>query len=219
MSINGKKFYSELNVTTSGVTVYATQWPLSGQTEISLTPGDGIPVGPLINAGEVLQILPLAGRTLTRDVMAMEELARSLNNPPSDWNGDPCLPQQHSWTGVTCSRGKLARVITLNLTNAGLSGSLPPSISNLTALKNLWLGGNELSGTIPKMASLKALQTLHLENNKFEGSLPESLGQLPNLREILLQNNKLNGSIPDALQDKNGINLQVSPGNDWSESR
>ncbi|KAK3412398.1 probable LRR receptor-like serine/threonine-protein kinase At1g67720 isoform X1 [Eucalyptus grandis] len=219
VSINGKKFYSELNVTTSGVTVYATQWPLSGQTEISLTPGDGIPVGPLINAGEVLQILPLAGRTLTRDVMAMEELARSLNNPPSDWNGDPCLPQQHSWTGVTCSQGKLARVITLNLTNAGLSGSLPPSISNLTALKNLWLGGNELSGTIPKMASLKALQTLHLENNKFEGSLPESLGQLPNLREILLQNNKLNGSIPDALQDKNGINLQVSPGNDWSESR
>lgn len=72
MSINGKKFYSELNVTASGVTVYATQWPLSGQTEISMTPGAGVPVGPLINAGEVLQMLPLAGRTLTRDGTFLE---------------------------------------------------------------------------------------------------------------------------------------------------
>lgn len=43
----------------------------------------------------------------------MEDLARSIQNPPADWNGDPCLPKGNSWTGVTCSNGFLARVITL----------------------------------------------------------------------------------------------------------
>lgn len=67
VSVNGNKFYSNLNVTADGVAVFAAQWPLSGQTQIEMTPGDGIPVGPLINAGEVFQLLPLGGRTLTRD--------------------------------------------------------------------------------------------------------------------------------------------------------
>ena len=67
VSINGHTFYSSLNATTNGVTVYATKWPLSGKTKITLTPGSGIPVGPLINAGEIYQVLPLGGRTHTRD--------------------------------------------------------------------------------------------------------------------------------------------------------
>lgn len=67
MSVNGKNFYANLNVTTNGITVYSSLWPLFGQTEIALTPAEGMPVGPVINAGEVLQILPLGGRTLTRD--------------------------------------------------------------------------------------------------------------------------------------------------------
>lgn len=67
VSLNGRIFYTDLNVTASGVTVYATQWPLSGQTKIVLTPATGIPVGPVINAGELFQILPHGGRTLSRD--------------------------------------------------------------------------------------------------------------------------------------------------------
>ncbi len=47
--------------------------------------------------------------------MVMEELARNLNDPPSDWRGgDPCLPKENSWTGVTCiTKGKFARVVTV----------------------------------------------------------------------------------------------------------
>lgn len=67
VSINGKDFYDNLNVTTRGVTVYSPLWPLSGQTEIVLTPTKEMPVGPVINAGEVLQILPLGGRTLSKN--------------------------------------------------------------------------------------------------------------------------------------------------------
>lgn len=67
VSVNGHTFYSGLNATTKGVTVYAAKWPLSGQTKITLTPADGMPVGPVINAGEIYQILPLSGRTQTKD--------------------------------------------------------------------------------------------------------------------------------------------------------
>ncbi|KAF3435398.1 hypothetical protein FNV43_RR22487 [Rhamnella rubrinervis] len=184
VSLNDKNFYIRLNVTTSGVTVYSTQWPLSGQTQIVLTPETGIPVGPLINAAEIFLILPLSGKTLTRDVEVMEVLARMFNNPPPDWSGDPCLPEDNSWTGVTCSQGEHIRVVTLNLTGKGVSGSLHADIANLTALNHLWLGGNKLSGNIPEMGSLKELKTLHLENNQLEGQVPQSLGQLPELKEM-----------------------------------
>ncbi|GMN37618.1 hypothetical protein TIFTF001_006963 [Ficus carica] len=208
ISVNGKIFYANLNVTTKGTTVYSSSWPLSGKMEIALTPAEGIPVGPVINAGEVLQILPHGGRTLTRDAVAMMNLARNFNNPPPDWSGDPCLPEKNSWTGVTCSQGKFYRVVALNLTGKGLSGTLSSTVANLTALNHIWLGGNKLSGTIPEMWPLKELKTLHLENNQLEGPIPESLGQLPRLYEIFLQNNNLDGQIPPSLQARNGKSFQ-----------
>lgn len=67
VSVNGENFYTNLNVTTRGVTVYGTEWPLHGEIEIVMNPWSDMPVGPLINAGEIFQILPLGGRTLTRD--------------------------------------------------------------------------------------------------------------------------------------------------------
>ncbi|KAL5541094.1 hypothetical protein UlMin_043380 [Ulmus minor] len=205
VSLNGQIFYTGLNVTTRGVTVYSSVWPLSGQTQIALTPANGIPVGPVINAGEVLQILPLGRKTLTRDVAAMEDLARNFNNPPLDWSGDPCLPKDNSWTGVTCSQGKSTRVVALNLTGKGISGSLSPAIANLTALNDIWLGGNKLSGNIPEMGSLKELKKLHLENNQLEGPIPKSLSQLPKLNEISLLGNNLD--LPSTQQKKMSLSF------------
>ncbi|KAK4284611.1 hypothetical protein QN277_001417 [Acacia crassicarpa] len=207
VAINNQTFFSNLNVTASGLTVYSPEWPLSGQTKITLAPGEGSPVGPVINAGEILLVLPLGGHTIHRDVVAMEELAKSLDNPPPDWSGDPCLPKENSWTGVQCSEGFISQVISVNLTEVGLSGSLSPSIGHLTALKNLWLPGNNLSGEIPVMSKLKELQTLHLENNQFNGSIPSSLGNLPKLREVYLQNNKLDGNVPPELQNWSGVHV------------
>ncbi|CAN4107702.1 unnamed protein product [Withania somnifera] len=209
--VNGEKFFSNLNVTTSGVTVYSAAWPLGGETKIILVPGNNSSVGPVIAAGELFQLLPLAGITLTRDVAVMEDLRRSFNKKPQDWHGDPCLPTDKSWTGVSCSSGTNPRIITLNLTSVGISGSLPPSISKLTALSHMWLGGNELTGQIPDLSPLHNLETLHLENNQLQGPIPETLGKLPKLREVFLQNNHLKGSIPGSLKKE-----WVSPGNEVS---
>ncbi|XP_065871831.1 putative leucine-rich repeat receptor-like serine/threonine-protein kinase At2g14440 [Euphorbia lathyris] len=213
ISINGRPFYGNLNVTTKGVNVYAKEWPLSGMTQITLTSAENMNVSPLVNAGEIFQIVPLAGRTLTKDALAMEDLARSLDNPPSDWSGDPCLPPQNSWTGVECSQNSTyARVVSLDLTNMGVSGTLTPSIDNLSALDHLWLGDNNLSGPIPNMGSLSGLQTLHLENNQLGGPIPNSLGQLKVLHELYLQNNQLTGKIPASLR-RNDLDLQVTGNN------
>ncbi|KAG7631806.1 Leucine-rich repeat [Arabidopsis suecica] len=213
VSVNGLSFLRKLNVSTNGVMVYSGQWPLSGQTQITLTPAKDAPVGPFINAGEVFQILPLGGTTNIKDAIAMEDLLESIMKPPVDWSGDPCLPRANSWTGLTCSKDKIARVISLNLTNLGLSGSLPPSINKMTALKDLWLGKNKLTGPIPDLSPMTRLETLHLEDNQFTGAIPESLAKLPSLRTLSIKNNKLKGSIPSVLLQRKGLTIQASPEN------
>ncbi|PWA97985.1 Leucine-rich repeat-containing N-terminal, type 2 [Artemisia annua] len=163
--IGGKTFYQDLNVSTKGVTVYGTQWPLSGETEIILSPRSDMPVGPTINAGEIYQILPLAGTTHGRDAMALQILKESLKNPPDDWNGDPCLPKGHPWFGIRCYEGDQVRVISLNLTGLSLIGTLPKEMARLTALKELKLSINKLTGPIPDLSPLKALEILLFEMN------------------------------------------------------
>ncbi|XP_050218608.1 probable LRR receptor-like serine/threonine-protein kinase At1g67720 [Mercurialis annua] len=209
VSINGFTYYSNLSVSQEGSSVFATQWPLSGPMTVSLTPFDNSSV-PLINAGEIFEILALGGRTLTRDVSLMEQVKSSFQNPPHDWSGDPCLPRQYSWTGVTCSEGPRIRVISLNLTGMSLSGSLSPSIAKITALTDILLGNNNLTGSLPDFSTLKMLQTLHLEDNQFNGGIPSSLGNIKNLRELFLQNNNLTGQIPNNLIGKPGLDLRTT---------
>jgi hypothetical protein len=69
VAVNGKDFFRGLNASAAGVMVYSSMMQLSGKTEILLTPNETSPVGPLINAGEIYQIVPLGGRTATRDGM------------------------------------------------------------------------------------------------------------------------------------------------------
>ncbi|GFP83836.1 leucine-rich repeat receptor-like serine/threonine-protein kinase at2g14510 [Phtheirospermum japonicum] len=142
ITINGVPYYRNLTVTAAGNVVFANQWPLGGITNLTLTPAPGSTVVPLIN------------------VIAMISLRGSFQNPPADWNGDPCLPSRYSWTGVTCSDGPRIRIVTLNLMSMGLSGSISPSIARLTALTSILLGNNSLSGSIPDLSSLRGLQSL-----------------------------------------------------------
>ncbi|PWA37206.1 Leucine-rich repeat-containing N-terminal, type 2 [Artemisia annua] len=92
--------------------------------------------------------------------MALQILKESLKNPPDDWNGDPCLPKGHPWFGIRCYEGDQVRVISLNLTGLSLIGTLPKEMARLTALKELKLSINKLTGPIPDLSPLKALEIL-----------------------------------------------------------
>ncbi|KQK23267.1 probable leucine-rich repeat receptor-like protein kinase At2g28990 isoform X2 [Brachypodium distachyon] len=209
VAVNGKDFFRGLNATAAGVMVYANMMQLAGKTEILLTPNETSPVGPLINAAEIYQIVPVGGRTATKDVVAMEELARSLKNTPPDWAGDPCLPPQNSWTGVKCSADAPVRVLSLDLKNHSLSGSLPDSFGNLTGLNTIFLSGNKLSGPIPDLSNMQSLAALHLDDNQFSGAINPSLGVLVNLKELFLNNNNLSGQIPLVLKTKPGLVMKI----------
>lgn len=67
LSINDVIYYRDLTVIPAGVAVFANEWPLRGLTKLTLSPAPGSSFGPLINGGEVFDVLPLGGRTLTRD--------------------------------------------------------------------------------------------------------------------------------------------------------
>lgn len=69
VSINGVTYYKNLSVTQAGTAVFATQWPLGGLTSVTLTPSAASSFAPLINAGEILGVMVIGGRTLTRDGM------------------------------------------------------------------------------------------------------------------------------------------------------
>lgn len=210
VSVNGVTYYRELSVTPAGAVIFASRWPLEGLTTLTLSPRSGSTLAPLINGGEMFEVIALGGRTLVRDATALNAIKRSFENVPVDWNGDPCMPKNYSWTGVTCSEGPRIRIVALNLTSMGLSGSLAPEVARLTALSSIWLGNNSLSGSIPDLGSLKLLESVHLEDNRFSGTFPSFFSGVPRLRELFLQNNNLTGQVPSNLLQKTGLDLRTS---------
>ncbi|KAF5179875.1 Receptor-like protein [Thalictrum thalictroides] len=61
----------------------------------------------IINAIEIFEIIPAESRTAAQEVRALETLKNSLGLPLRfGWNGDPCVPQQHPWSGVDCQLDK-----------------------------------------------------------------------------------------------------------------
>ncbi|KAI0497914.1 hypothetical protein KFK09_021152 [Dendrobium nobile] len=172
---------------------------VSGRTlTIILHPTKGYAI---INAIEVLEIIPSELRTLPEEVSTLQTLKTSLGLPLRlGWNGDPCVPQQHPWSGVDCQYdSKSVRWVIdgLGLDNQGLKGFLPSDISKLKHLVSINLSGNNIQGSIPfSMGTITGLQTLDLSYNQFNGSIPESLGQLKSLRILNLNGNLLSGRVP-----------------------
>ena len=104
-----------------------------------------------------------------------------------------------NWLGVTCGPSS-KRVMVLNLTTKKLSGSIPPSIGNLTYLTRIDLRNNSFYGEIPQeVGRLLRLQHLNLKSNSFGGKVPANLSYCTRLRVLAVAENNLIGQIPDHL--------------------
>ena len=104
-----------------------------------------------------------------------------------------------NWLGVTCGPSS-KRVMVLNLTAKKLSGSIPPSIGNLTHLIGINLENNSFYGEIPQeVGHLLRLQHLNLSQNSFGGKLPTNLSYCTQLRVLHVAYNNLVGQIPNHL--------------------
>jgi len=116
----------------------------------------------------------------------------------------------------------------LNLSNSGLTGSIPPEIDNLTNLTELDLSGNQLTGSIPpEIGNLTNLRGriisgwgfttyhpgLNLSDNLLTGFIPPEIGNLTNLTQLDLGQNELTGSIPSEIGNLTNLNKLNLSGN------
>ena len=102
-----------------------------------------------------------------------------------------------SWHGVAVT-GRCVQ--NLDLHRNGLTGSIPPAVSRLTAMRRLNLAGNLLSGGLPaELSALVNLTQLFLGGNQFTGRIPTSLTALQCLEELQLWANQLTGEFPPEL--------------------
>ncbi|KAG2315833.1 hypothetical protein Bca4012_066681 [Brassica carinata] len=141
------------------------------------------------------------------DRAALESIRDSLTDMPgsaffSTW--DFTTPNRcSSFSGLTCT--SLGRVCTLSL-GPNLSGTLSPSISNLTHLTQLVLYPGSVTGPLPprnrltgpisnSFSSLPYLHTLDLSYNQLSGSLPPLLTTLPRLKVLVLASNQFSNNL------------------------
>ena len=109
-----------------------------------------------------------------------------------DSNDEETGPSVNLW-GVDYS---IENTTVLDLSNSGLTGSIPPEIGNLTNLTYLSLSENLLTGEIPsEIWNLTNLIELNLHNNDLTGSIHPEIGNLTNLTYLDLYRNDLTGSI------------------------
>ncbi|XP_034901481.1 protein NSP-INTERACTING KINASE 1 isoform X1 [Populus alba] len=141
----------------------------------------------------------LSPKGINYEVQALIGIKASLHDPHGvldNWDGDAVDPC--SWTMVTCSPESL--VIGLGTPSQNLSGTLSPTIGNLTNLQTVLLQSNNITGPIPaEIERLSKLHTLDLSDNFFTGKIPSSLGHLRSLEYLRLNNNSLSGEFPLSL--------------------
>ncbi|KAG0619080.1 hypothetical protein M758_4G114700 [Ceratodon purpureus] len=114
----------------------------------------------------------------------------------TSWVGaDPCAPVL--WTGVSCNPFT-SDVISIDLRNSSLAGTLSPSLGSLKSLAVLDLSGNALTGPIPQQLTfLTNLKTLDVSDNNLSSSLPQFDSSV---RIIYTPGNPLlNGAPPPAM--------------------
>ncbi|KAJ0098858.1 hypothetical protein Patl1_21561 [Pistacia atlantica] len=122
----------------------------------------------------------LSAKGVNYEVQALMGIKNSLHDPHGvleNWDEDAVDPC--SWTMVTCSPESL--VIGLGIPSQNLSGSLSPSIGNLTNLQIVRFNNNSLTGAVP-MSLANVTQLIFL----FQFSL----------HSVTLSFNNLSGPVP-----------------------
>jgi len=160
----------------------------------------------------ILSITPSVSIAQSTEVMtprseweALKILYDSTGGPnwtqQSNWDvtlvSAPPLDSISTWHGLRTADGHVTEI---DLSNNGLTGTLPRELGQFTKLRVLDLQENNLSGSIgPWIQSLTSLVKLRLQQNRLSGALPDEIGNLVNLEYLNLRSNQLEGSIPESL--------------------
>ncbi|KAL0315742.1 UNVERIFIED_CONTAM: putative LRR receptor-like serine/threonine-protein kinase [Sesamum radiatum] len=96
--------------------------------------------------------------------------------------------------------GNLTALRSLYIGNNNLDSGIPPSLWQLNDLLQLNLTSNVLVGSLPPdIGNLKAATILDLSMNQFSGIIPSSVGYMRDLINLSLAHNRFEGSIPESI--------------------
>ncbi|KAJ9177986.1 hypothetical protein P3X46_009908 [Hevea brasiliensis] len=156
----------------------------------------------------IFPFLESAALNLETDKQALISFRSQISSEspysPTSWDqkSSPC-----NWTGVACNRFG-HRVVGLNLSSLGLSGSISPYIGNLSFLHSLELQNNQLTGTLPdEICNLSGLRFLNLSSNSLRGTIPSNVSKLTELRVLDISMNQITGRFPEELTSL--ANIQI----------
>jgi len=99
-----------------------------------------------------------------------------------------------TWYGITCD-GAGSHVTKIDLSYNNLTGVLP-ALQGLTALEYFDVDSNQLTGSIPSLSSLTALRHFDTGANRLTDAIPDLSGLLA-LEYFNVSTNQLTGSIPN----------------------
>ncbi|PRQ58098.1 putative non-specific serine/threonine protein kinase [Rosa chinensis] len=93
-----------------------------------------------------------------------------------------------------------------------LSGTIPPSIYNITAIVTLELGINQIQGSIPSDLgnAFPSLEDFSIMENEFTGSIPLSISNATNLVSFNVGDNNLTGQVPNLRKLHNLMDFSIA---------
>lgn len=165
-------------------------------------------------AGAFLVVSPCPGIP-TSECDALQEF-HTATGGGTDWannwfSSDPI----NDWAGITTDGSNVTEIV---LDNLGLTGSIPNTIGDLTALTDVSLQDNQISGALPvSLNNMTLLEYIDLEGNQLTGAIPD-LSSLSNLLTLDLSDNLLADPIPNSLWTMNGLRRLFLNGNNFTGS-
>ena len=115
---------------------------------------------------------------------------------PLNWSADLSMGD---WLRVEIAD---SRVVEIDLSDLGLTGTIPGEIGGLSVMQSLILNSNHLQGPIPaELGRLSKLRKLTAYGNELTGEIPGELGNLASLQSLSFNGNELTGTIPTELGD------------------
>ncbi|KAL6992526.1 Receptor-like protein 4 [Sarracenia purpurea var. burkii] len=184
-------------VSVNGKTLKITLYPTKGHA--------------LINAIEIFEVITAESKTFPDEVRALQTLKSAMGLPLRfGWNGDPCVPQQHPWTGADCqfdktiSKWVIDGLCVLDLMLRFTFFLFPLAAIILSSLYHVFFLHAVVFSNVSQAKELHCsifskVNTFGLDNQGLKGFLPNDISKLRHLQSINLSGNSIHGPIPTSL--------------------